>query len=71
MASDACEMTRQRRTTIRIAAIIEYCQLAEDFFFLGNLQPAERYTLFFQNAPFPPKSNKTAPAAKPLSACTN
>jgi hypothetical protein len=24
---------------------------------------------FFQNAPFPPKSNKTAPAAKPLSAC--
>ena len=24
---------------------------------------------FFQNAPFPPKSNKTAPAAKPLLAC--
>jgi hypothetical protein len=24
---------------------------------------------FFQNAPFPPKSNKTAPVAKPLSAC--
>ncbi len=24
---------------------------------------------FFQNAPFPPKSNKTAPAAKPFSAC--
>ncbi len=25
---------------------------------------------FFQNAPFPPKSNKTAPAAKPLAACS-
>jgi hypothetical protein len=57
------------RMLARIAAVIEYCQLAEDFFFLGNPYPAERYTLFFQNAPFPPKSNKTAPAAKPLSAC--
>ncbi len=25
---------------------------------------------FFQNAPFPPKSNKTAPLAKPLLACS-
>ncbi len=30
----------------------------------GALHP-----VFCQNAPFPPKSNKTAPAAKPLTAC--
>jgi hypothetical protein len=55
--------------TIRIAAVIEYCQLAEDFFFL-EIRSLRSITPFFcQNAPFSPKSNKTAPAAKPLLAC--
>ena len=39
-------------------------------FFLEIRSPWSVTPFFFQNAPFPPKSNKTAPAAKPLSACT-
>jgi hypothetical protein len=38
-------------------------------FFLEIRSPWSVTPFFFQNAPFPPKSNKTAPAAKPLSAC--
>jgi hypothetical protein len=38
-------------------------------FFLEIRSPRSVTPFFFQNAPFPPKSNKTAPAAKPLSAC--
>ncbi len=34
---------------------LQYCQLVEDFFFLGNPQPAEHYTLIIPSAPFPPK----------------
>jgi hypothetical protein len=38
--------------------------------FLSEIRSPRSVTPFFcQNAPFPPKSNKTAPAAKPLSAC--
>ncbi len=39
-------------------------------FFLEIRSPWSVTPFFCQNAPFPPKSNKTAPAAKPLSACT-
>jgi hypothetical protein len=39
-------------------------------FFLEIRSPRSVTPFFCQNAPFPPKSNKTAPAAKPLSACT-
>ncbi len=40
-------------------------------FFLEIRSPHSVLTPFFcQNTPFPPKSNKTAPEAKPLSACT-
>ncbi len=38
-------------------------------FFLEIRSPRSVTPFFFQNAPFPPKSNKTAPAAKPLLAC--
>jgi hypothetical protein len=38
-------------------------------FFLEICSPRSVTPFFFQNAPFLPKSNKTAPAAKPLSAC--
>jgi hypothetical protein len=38
-------------------------------FFLEIRSPQSVTPFFFQNAPFPPKSNKTAPAAKPLLAC--
>jgi hypothetical protein len=38
-------------------------------FFSEIHSPQSVTPFFFQNAPFPPKSNKTAPAAKPLSAC--
>ncbi len=38
-------------------------------FFLEIRSPRRVTPFFCQNAPFPPKSNKTAPAAKPLSAC--
>ncbi len=38
-------------------------------FFLEIRSPWSITPFFCQNAPFPPKSNKTAPAAKPLSAC--
>ncbi len=41
--------------SIEIHMYLQYCQLAEDFFFLKNPKPAERYTLFIPNAPFPPK----------------
>ncbi len=38
--------------------------------FFSELRSPQSVTpFFFQNAPFPPKSNKTASAAKPLSAC--
>ncbi len=38
--------------------------------FFSEIRSPRSVTPFFcQNAPFPPKSNKTAPAAKPLSAC--
>ncbi len=38
--------------------------------FFSEIDSPQSVTLFFcQNTPFPPKSNKTAPAAKPLSAC--
>ncbi len=41
-------------------------------FFLLEIRSPRSVTPFFcQNAPFPPKSKKTAPAAKPLSACKN
>ncbi len=40
-------------------------------FFLEIHSPRSVTTFFCQNAPFPPKSNKTAPAEKPLLACTN
>jgi hypothetical protein len=38
-------------------------------FFLEIRSPQSVTPFFCQNAPFPPKSNKTAHAAKPLSAC--
>jgi hypothetical protein len=38
-------------------------------FFLEIHSPRSVTPYFCQNAPFPSKSNKTAPAAKPLSAC--
>jgi hypothetical protein len=38
-------------------------------FFLEICSPQSVTPFFSQNTPFPPKSNKTAPAAKPLSAC--
>jgi hypothetical protein len=38
-------------------------------FFLEIRSPQSVTPFFCQNTPFPPKSNKTAPAAKPLSAC--
>ncbi len=38
-------------------------------FFLEIRSPRIVTPFFFQNAPFPPKSNKTAPAAKPILAC--
>ncbi len=38
-------------------------------FFLEIRSPQSVTLFFFQNTPFPSKSNKTAPAAKPLSAC--
>ncbi len=38
-------------------------------FFSEIRSPQSVTPFFFQNAPFPPKSNKTAPAAKPLLAC--
>jgi hypothetical protein len=38
-------------------------------FFLEIRSPRSVTPFFCQNAPFPPKSNKTAPAAKPLLAC--
>ncbi len=39
--------------------------------FLSEIRSPWSVTPFFcQNAPFPPKSNKTAPAAKPLLACS-
>jgi hypothetical protein len=38
-------------------------------FFLEIRSPRSVTLFFCQNTPFPPKSNKTAPAAKPLSAC--
>ncbi len=38
-------------------------------FFLEIRSPRSVTPFFCQNTPFPPKSNKTAPAAKPLSAC--
>ncbi len=39
--------------------------------FFSEIRSPWSVTPFFcQNAPFPPKSNKTAPAAKPLSACS-
>ena len=38
-------------------------------FFSEIRSPRSVTPSFFQNAPFFPKSNKTAPAAKPLSAC--
>jgi hypothetical protein len=38
-------------------------------FFLEIHSPRSVTPFFCQNSPFPPKSNKTAPAAKPLSAC--
>ncbi len=38
--------------------------------FFSEIRSSRSVTPFFcQNTPFPPKSNKTAPAAKPLSAC--
>ncbi len=38
--------------------------------FSSEIRSPRSVTPFFcQNTPFPPKSNKTAPAAKPLSAC--
>jgi hypothetical protein len=38
--------------------------------FFSEIHSPWSVTPFFcQNTPFPPKSNKTAPAAKPLSAC--
>ncbi len=38
--------------------------------FFSEIHSPRSVTPFFcQNAPFPPKSNKTAPAVKPLSAC--
>jgi hypothetical protein len=38
--------------------------------FFSEIRSPQSATPFFcQNAPFPPKSNKTAPAAKPLLAC--
>jgi hypothetical protein len=38
--------------------------------FFSEIRSPRSVTPFFcQNTPFPPKSNKTAPAAKPLSAC--
>ncbi len=40
------------------------------YFFLEIRSPWSITPFFFQNAPFPPKSNKTAPAAKPFSACS-
>ncbi len=39
-------------------------------FFLEIRSPRSITPFFFQNASFPPKSNKTAPAAKPLLACS-
>ncbi len=39
-------------------------------YFLEIRSPRSVTPFFCQNAPFPPKSNKTSPAAKPLSACT-
>jgi hypothetical protein len=39
-------------------------------FFLEIRIPRSVTPFFCQNTPFPPKSNKTAPAAKPLLACT-
>jgi hypothetical protein len=40
--------------------------------FFSEIHSPRRVAPFFcQNAPFPPKSNKTAPAAKPLLACPN
>jgi hypothetical protein len=39
-------------------------------FFLEIRSPQSVTPFFCQNAPFPPKSNKTAPAAKSLSACS-
>jgi hypothetical protein len=38
-------------------------------FFLEIRSPRSVTPFFGQNTPFPPKSNKTAPAAKPLLAC--
>ncbi len=39
--------------------------------FFSEIRSPRSVTPFFcQNTPFPPKSNKTAPAAKPLLACT-
>jgi hypothetical protein len=39
-------------------------------FFLSEIHSPRSVTPFFcQNTPFPPKSNKTGPAAKPLLAC--
>ena len=38
-------------------------------FFSEIRSPLSVTPFFCQNAPFPPKSNKTAPAAKPLLAC--
>jgi hypothetical protein len=38
--------------------------------FISEIRSPRSVTpFFFQNAPFPPNSNKTAPAAKPLLAC--
>jgi hypothetical protein len=38
--------------------------------FFSEIRSPQSVTPFFcQNAPFPPKSKKTAPAAKPLLAC--
>jgi hypothetical protein len=39
-------------------------------FFSEICSPRSVTPFFCQNTPFPPKSNKTAPAAKPLLACT-
>ncbi len=38
-------------------------------FFSEIRSPRSVTPFFFQNAPFPPKSNKTAPVVRPLSAC--
>jgi hypothetical protein len=40
-------------------------------FFSEIRSPRSITPFFFQNTPFSPKSNKTAPAVKPLSACTS